>query len=213
MLRTIKNFLTGNGQCRISDGSFAWLDHRTDEITTCIFVSTKKVWFKVHQLQPRKAVFLDRDGVINYDPGDYTYRVEDFHIIDGVDKALQLLHQMGYLLIVITNQGGIAKGLYTAEDVNLVHDHLYKKCIDFGAPLTDIFYSPHHDTIGRSISRKPGSLMIERAIARHGIDPSRSVMVGDKPSDVEAAAKCGIRGVQIPRNASLLDYVDSLASH
>ncbi len=167
----------------------------------------------MHKPELQKAIFLDRDGVINYDPGDYTYRLADFHLTERLEEALCLLHAQGYLLIVITNQGGIAKGLYTHADVENLHQHLAATCRQFGAPLTDIFYSPHHDTIGRSLSRKPGSLMIERAIARYHIDASRSVMVGDKISDIEAAEKCGVRGVQIPRNASLLDYVDSLASH
>lgn len=160
-----------------------------------------------------KAVLLDRDGVINYDPGTYTTCLADFKLLPTVTEALKILHDSGHLLIVITNQGGIAKGLYGHDAVAEMHAFLKKQCETAGAPLTDVFYSPHHQDFGKSLARKPGSLLVERALARYAIDPQRACMVGDKARDIEAAEKAGVRGVQIPTNAPLIDYVELLASN
>ena len=110
-----------------------------------------------------KAIFLDRDGVINHDPGDYTRSLEEFKILPTVFETLKKLDDAGYLLVLITNQGGIAKGLYSHDDVNEIHTYLREKCIERGFRLTDVYYSPHHPVFGESLSRKPGSLMIEKA--------------------------------------------------
>lgn len=157
-----------------------------------------------------KAVFLDRDGVINHDPGDYTRHVTEFTILPTVLPALKTLHDAGFLLIVITNQGGIAKGEYTAADVDEIHEFFTASCREAEIPITAIYYSPHHESRGKSLSRKPGSLMIERALARYNIDRRHSVMIGDKNRDLEAAAGAGIKGVLIPTNAPLSAYLHLL---
>jgi D-glycero-D-manno-heptose 1,7-bisphosphate phosphatase len=156
----------------------------------------------------RAVIFLDRDGVINHDPGDYTRSLEEFTILPTVMGALKRLTSAGFELVLITNQGGIAKGQYTHEDVALIHDFLRLRCAENGTPLLDIYYSPHHPVQGESLSRKPGSLMIERACARYGIDPAASWMVGDKERDLACGAGAGVQGVLIPVNADLADYVD-----
>lgn len=122
-----------------------------------------------------------------------------------------MAHDKGYLLILITNQGGIAKGLYTHEDVAEIHAYLSEKCVENGSPLTHIYYSPYHDDYGRSLTRKPGSLMIERACARFQIDPSRSLMVGDKQRDLDAASPVGVPGMLMKTNAPLINLVELLA--
>ena len=88
----------------------------------------------------------------------------------------------------------------------------FEECEKNGTPLLDIFYSPHHPSTGRSLSRKPGSLMVERACAKHGLDPARSWMVGDKQRDLDAASPVGVRGVLIGVNAPLLDAVHHILS-
>jgi len=158
----------------------------------------------------RPALFLDRDGVINHDPGDYTASLAEFALLPTFLPALKVAVDFGYAVVVITNQGGIAKGLYTHEAVRTIHRHLSEVCAAQHTPLTGIFYSPHHPEAGASLSRKPGSLMIERALARFSLDASRSWMIGDKARDLEAAAGAGVRGLQIPVNGDLLAAVETL---
>jgi len=150
-----------------------------------------------------KCVFLDRDGIINHDPGDYTRRTEDFTILPGVTQMLKKWQERGYKLIVITNQGGIAKGLYTAADLEKVHAHLIESLAQEGVVLTDIFFSPGHPEIGASISRKPSGLMIQRGMALHNIDPNQSFMIGDRATDAQAASDAGIRCFILPINSSI----------
>lgn len=141
-----------------------------------------------------KCVFLDRDGVLNRERGEYTFRIEDFDIIDGVKDALKLLRQSGYLLIVITNQAGIAKGLYRREDVIKCHEYLK---IETGDVIDDIYFCPFHPVTSESLLRKPDSLMIEKALAKWNVDPDRSFMIGDSFRDIEAAEKVGVRGLLV----------------
>ena len=136
-----------------------------------------------------KALFLDRDGVINHDPGDYTMSLEEFIILPTVIDALKHAQDKGYLIIIITNQGGIAKDLYTHDTVAIIHDFLRRTCQESGVEINHIFYSPHHPEFGNSLSRKPERLLMERAIARYHIDPERSVMIGDRERDIQCAAQ------------------------
>ncbi|MFZ4784822.1 MAG: D-glycero-alpha-D-manno-heptose-1,7-bisphosphate 7-phosphatase [Flavobacteriales bacterium] len=157
-----------------------------------------------------KALFLDRDGVINHDPGDYTFSAEEFIILPTVIDALKLAQDKGYKIIIITNQGGIAKGLYTHETVHEIHEKLYRACEEKDIHITAIYYSPDHPEMSNSLSRKPESLMMERAIARYEVDVQQSVMIGDRDRDIECAAKVGVRGIKVPTNADLLDFVKTL---
>lgn len=157
-----------------------------------------------------KALFLDRDGVINHDPGDYTMSLSEFVILPTVIQALKLAHSKGYKIIIITNQGGIAKGLYDHAEVHRMHEKLQQSCIAEGFQITHFYYSPHHPDYSKSLSRKPGSLLMERAIARYKIDASQSIMIGDKSRDVECAAAVGVKGIQIPTNDDLITYVSAL---
>lgn len=150
-----------------------------------------------------KAVFLDRDGVINLDVLHYTWRINDFKILDGVLEACRSMHQAGLLLIVITNQGGIAKGLYTHNEVRLLHDHLKSVFEENGIPITDIYYCPHHDDFGKCLCRKPGSLLVEKALARYDIDAAASFFIGDRDRDIKAGEGAGVRGVLVEVNDDL----------
>ncbi|GAB3526531.1 hypothetical protein GCM10027443_01740 [Pontibacter brevis] len=145
-------------------------------------------------MQKRKCVFLDRDGVLNRERGDYTYRLEDFEVLPHVPEALALLKEHGYLLIVITNQAGIAKGLYQRSDVLACHQKLQESC---EALVDAIYYAPGHPRYSESLSRKPDSLMFEKAIAKYNIDPEASWMVGDSLRDLQAAAKVGVASVLV----------------
>ncbi|MFM7730876.1 MAG: D-glycero-alpha-D-manno-heptose-1,7-bisphosphate 7-phosphatase [Flavobacteriales bacterium] len=158
----------------------------------------------------RKCLFLDRDGVINHDPGDYTMSADDFILLPDTLSALKCAQDKGYLIIIITNQGGIAKGLYTHEAVAEMHAMLRSACQNVGVEITDIFYSPHHPDFGNSLTRKPHSLLMERAIARYHIDASQSVMIGDRQRDLDCANQVGVRGIRIETNASMLPHVQRL---
>lgn len=153
----------------------------------------------------QKCVFLDRDGVLNEDANDYTYKVEDLIIPDDVVVGLQDLKKAGYLLIVVTNQAGIAKGLYTRQDVLNCHQYLQNLC---GSVLDDIYFCPHHPQYSsNSLLRKPDSLMLEKAIAKYDIDTEASWMVGDRPRDIEAGQRVGLRTIHIsPRVQSSSAY-------
>ena len=141
-----------------------------------------------------KCVFLDRDGVLNEDCTNYTYDLKELIILEGVPEALQMLKKAGYLLIVVTNQAGIAKGLYKAENVYAIHEAMQQAS---GNALDDIYFSPYHpEYSGASLSRKPGSLMLEKAMAKYDIDPEQSWMIGDRDRDVEAGKKAGVRTIQ-----------------
>lgn len=157
-----------------------------------------------------KAVFFDRDGVINHDPGDYTYLIEEFTINGGIIPSLKKLYHHGYLLILITNQGGIAKGIYTQNHVEAIHTHLISELKKDGIELTEIYYCPHHSDVEKCLCRKPGSLLIEKAIARFNIDSSKSYMIGDKNRDIEAAEKAGVKGIKVGVNENIEKYIDQI---
>lgn len=154
-----------------------------------------------------KAVFLDRDGVINQEIGDYVYKIEDFKFNTGLFTALRLLKEYDYKLIVVTNQGGIAKGRYTHNEVNDLHNFMLEKFLEEGIKIDDVFFCPHHHTIAPCLCRKPNSLMIEKAIAKYHLDTSRSFLIGDNENDILAGEKAGVKGVLIESNTNILPRV------
>ncbi len=115
----------------------------------------------------------------------------------------------GYELIIITNQSGIAKGLYTHEELKQLHDWMFSMLEKKGISVLDLFYCPHYDQMSTCICRKPNSSMLERAIAKHDVDVSKSYMIGDSQRDVDAAENVGIKGIKIEPNSSL-HLVDEL---
>jgi D-glycero-D-manno-heptose 1,7-bisphosphate phosphatase len=152
-----------------------------------------------------KAVFLDRDGVLNKDNPNYTYRVENFEILPGVIEALQALHSAGYKLIVVTNQSGIAQGIYMHEDVHACHQYMQQEC---GNCIDHFYYSPYHPSVTASLARKPATLMFEKAQAKFEIDFSRSWMVGDRGRDIIPARQLGIKTIQIGDEIELENKAD-----
>jgi D-glycero-D-manno-heptose 1,7-bisphosphate phosphatase len=154
-----------------------------------------------------KAIFLDRDGVLITERGDYNYLPEHIDIVEGSAEALRWLQAKGYLLIVITNQGGIAKGLYTHSRVNEIHKEIKSFYKIYGVHIKDFYYCPHHPSTGECLCRKPESLMLEKAIARFDIEPSVSWFIGDNPRDIEAGHQAGVKTLLIPSNADLRDFI------
>lgn len=143
-----------------------------------------------------KAVFLDRDGVINVDRG-YVFRPEDFEFIDGIFDVCRRYQAQGYLLIVVTNQSGIARGLYSEQDFARLTGWMCERFREEGVTITAVYHCPHHPDFGppearRCNCRKPAPGLLLQAIAEHDIDPARSILIGDKPADMAAAAAAGI---------------------
>jgi D-glycero-D-manno-heptose 1,7-bisphosphate phosphatase len=145
-----------------------------------------------------RAVFLDRDGVINQSPpeGEYVTRWEDFHILPGVTDGIALLNHAGFLVIVVTNQRGIAKGLMTEVDLQKMHARMTDDLARAGAKIEATFYCPH-DIEPRCDCRKPAPGMLLSAARSRGIDLRTSWMIGDSDNDVEAGLNAGCKTARV----------------
>ena len=158
----------------------------------------------------KKAVFLDRDGIVNRELGDYIMRIEEFEVLPELLPFLYEVKKRGYLLIMITNQGGIAKKLYDHELVNTCHEFLKQELAGHGLGFDEIYYCPHHPDSGDCLCRKPGSLMLEKAIGRFNLNAKECIMIGDKERDVTAAAGAGVTGFLVPSNPTLIELMNCL---
>ena len=139
----------------------------------------------------RPAAFIDRDGVINAEL-HYVHRIEDFHILPGVFEGLRLLAAAGFALVIVTNQAGIAKGLYSEADFHVLTRHMLGLFAAEGIAITAVYHCPHHPA-GKVAAyahecdcRKPAPGMLLRAASEHGLDLHRSILIGDKTSDTDA---------------------------
>ena len=141
-----------------------------------------------------KAIFLDRDGVLNDEIGDYVWKLDEFVVSPGVPESLTRLKAAGYYLIVVTNQAGIAKKLYTAAEVRACHAKLQSAC---GGIIDALYFSDAHPSVSESTLRKPNSGMLEKAVARFNLDVSQCWIVGDRLRDMQAGAAVGVRGVLV----------------
>ncbi len=142
----------------------------------------------------KPCVFLDRDGVLNEDNPNYTYQIENFKILPGVIEGLKRLKTEGYLLIVVTNQSGIAQGLYSQQQMEECHRYFQRQS---GNLIDHFYFSPYHPSVTESLGRKPGTLLFEKAIAKFNIDTNASWMVGDRGRDILPARRMGIKTIQI----------------
>jgi D-glycero-D-manno-heptose 1,7-bisphosphate phosphatase len=158
----------------------------------------------------QKAVFLDRDGVLNKDNEYYTFRYENFIINEGVVEALQKFQANDFLLFVITNQSGIAKKMYTANDVFRLHEQVNVHFLKNNINITEYYFCPHHPEISNCICRKPNSLLLEKAIAIYTIDVTKSFFIGDRSRDMEAANHVGVKGILIESNQNMLTIIDQI---
>lgn len=156
-----------------------------------------------------KAVFLDRDGVLNHDKVDYVYTIEEFKIFDGVGEALRKFKESGFKLIIITNQSGIAKGVYTEKEVYDCFDYLQAQT---GELIDDMYFCPHHPKFDKVCEcRKPGNAMILEAAQKYDIDFSQSFMVGDAQRDITAGKKSGVTTIHINNGKESVEDADYVA--
>jgi len=159
-----------------------------------------------------KAVFLDRDGVINFEQGNYITNLADFKILPHAFEAMSVLKKNEFLLIVITNQGGIAKEFYSKDVLNNIHEYLNVELSKNNLKLDDIYFCPHHPEKSNCICRKPDSVLIEKALSKFNIDPSQSFFIGDKDRDIECAEKAGVKGILIEQNTNWIDIAKSIVN-
>lgn len=158
------------------------------------------------------VVFLDRDGVINADIG-YLWRREDFVWIPGAPAAIRLFNERGRPVVVVTNQSGVARGYYTEQDVESLHRWMNAELNRQGARIDAFYFCPHHpdgaipEYTRVCDCRKPQPGMLLQAMEDWRADPAKSFLIGDKESDVAAAAAAGIRGYLFD-GKNLLEFVE-----
>lgn len=163
-----------------------------------------------------KAVFFDRDGVLNVDKA-YLYQVEELEWIDGALAAIAYLTQAGYLVFVVTNQSGIARGYYTITAMEKLHQYMKDIAANSGGKIEKFYYCPHLPT--GSVAeyaidcdcRKPKPGLILQALAEYDVDMEKSFLIGDKKRDVEAAEAAGIKGYLFEKG-NLLDFVERIVA-
>ena len=157
----------------------------------------------------KKAIFLDRDGTINVEK-DYIYKSEDLVFEEGTIEALKTFKNLGYILIVVSNQSGIARGYFTEEDLNIFNNNMNEILKKNGIEITEFYCCPHHpDGIGEYKKvcecRKPNNKMIEDAIKKYNIDREKSYMIGDKTSDIGAGLKSNLKTILVKTGYGLKD--------
>ncbi len=161
----------------------------------------------------RPAAFLDRDGVLNIDHG-YAHRIDQLVWVEGAQRAVKLLNDASYTVIVVTNQSGVARGLYSEADIRTFHAHMQGVLKNSGAHIDAFYHCPHHPegTIESFAvtcdCRKPGTGMLRQAAREWPLDLTRSFMIGDRDGDMEAAAAFNIRGIRFDHKIqSLIEIV------
>lgn len=157
-----------------------------------------------------KALFLDRDGVINYDPG-YVYRIEDFEFMPGIFEALAGFMALGYEIFVVTNQSGIGRGYYSEDDFAKLSKYMIDEFKSYGIEIKKIYHCPHTPSDDCNC-RKPRPGMILQALDEFNISLKDSLMIGDKPSDLEAARRAGVEsgyliGDEFKSVLEVLEYI------
>ena len=165
------------------------------------------------------AIFLDRDGVINQDKG-YVHDIADLVLCERAGEALTLLKSIGYTLIVVSNQAGVAKGLYAEEAIGRLHDAMQDLLQKSGhAKLDAFYYCPHHPeaVVERyrvaCACRKPATGMIDQAVRQFAINPHESFMIGDKASDIACGKSASLKGcIQVKGQYPLHDKADHYVS-
>lgn len=145
-----------------------------------------------------RAIFLDRDGTMAIDV-PYCSRPEDFELFPNTARAIKLLNEHDYKVIVITNQSGVARGYFTEDTLGRIHQKMLGKLAEEGARIDGIYYCPHHPN-DNCECRKPKPKMVMQAVSEHDIDLKQSFMVGDKPLDIQLGKNVGCRTVLIPAN-------------
>ena len=143
--------------------------------------------------EQKKALFLDRDGVVNIEK-EYLYKIEDFEFIDGIFELCRHYANLGYLIFIVTNQSGIARSYYSEEDFSHLSDWMLAAFAEKGIVISKVYHCPHYPQIsGLCKCRKPEPGMLLEAEKEFNLDLSHSIIVGDKERDIEAGINAGLR--------------------
>lgn len=157
----------------------------------------------------KKAVLLDRDGIINQKKEDYVKSVEEFIILKDVPNAIKLLNENDFLVIIVTNQSAINRGYLTHQRLKSIHNFMKIELKKFGCHIDAIYYCPHSPD-ENCLCRKPNDGLIKKAVKDFSIDISSSWLIGDSDSDIEAAKKVGLRSIMMKTNSSFLNTVKKI---
>jgi D-glycero-D-manno-heptose 1,7-bisphosphate phosphatase len=162
----------------------------------------------------KKAIFLDRDGVINIEK-EYLYKIEDFEFVDGVFSSLKYLQKKDFLLFVITNQSGIRRGYYSYYDFSILNSWMIDEFFKKGVKISQVEFCPHIPQ-DNCLCRKPKIQMIQNILENYDIDLEKSWLIGDKHSDILCAKNANIKntiqvqsGHKFDKNKSLASYIVS----
>jgi D-glycero-D-manno-heptose 1,7-bisphosphate phosphatase len=162
------------------------------------------------KINKNKAIFLDRDGVINKKIiGDYVKYWEEFEFLCGVKEAIKLLNQTNFKVIIITNQAGIGRGVMTEEQLKMIHQKMLDELETYGAKVDAIYYCPHHPDDNCNC-RKPKTGMLKQADKDFNIDFKNSWLIGDEPKDIEAGRKMGCKTCMVTKDKGLLQIVKEI---
>ena len=156
-----------------------------------------------------KTVFVDRDGVINQERNDYVKSISELEICPNVAKNIKLLKDAGFLVIVITNQSAVNRGIITHEMINQIHNSIQDHLKKYGTFLDGFYYCPHVPDENCNC-RKPKPGLLQQAILELNIDLNSSWMIGDSDSDIEAADSVGCKAIKINDNFSLDNAVEKI---
>jgi len=139
-----------------------------------------------------RALFLDRDGTINVDLG-YSYKIDEFKFVVGAPELIKKYNELSYKIIVVTNQSGIARNIFSEIDMHKLHSHINSLLSKIHAHVDAFYFCPHHpDFTGECSCRKPKPGMLLQAAMDLDIDLSGSILIGDKDSDIEAGVAAGV---------------------
>jgi len=160
-------------------------------------------------MNKKKAVFLDRDGVINENRIDYVKNTNELKIFDFVGSAITELKSMGFLVVVVTNQSAINRGLTTEKLVNEIHDEIQKYLKNYETVIDRFYFCPHKPN-EKCNCRKPKPGLLEKAILEIGIEPNKSWMIGDNDSDITAGIEVGCQTIKLDNNFNLKNAVEQI---
>ncbi len=157
----------------------------------------------------KPALFLDRDGVINKKRNDYVKDVEEFEFLPHVFEAIKHMKDLGFLIIVITNQSVVNRNIISEKKLKEIHDYMVNTLNKNSCKITKIYYCPHHPN-EHCKCRKPNVGMIQQALNDFSIDLSKSILIGDSVTDIETAKKMKIKSILIKPNEFLIDVIKKI---